>query len=160
MVQLNIPAQGAPVGLTPEQMGQLRTHNTAMLAGQLFAVLSSSPRHRAMTLAEVQERYVPAMVAGQLLIGHAAVPNAPGESFPCAAVFVAMVDAETDARLAAATGPTPLEGKAWTSGDNAWIVDWIGFDDNVAELVRVVETQMLKGRVVKRVPAPAAEGRA
>ncbi len=71
-----------------------------------------------------------------------------------------MVDAETDARLAAATGPTPLEGKAWTSGDNAWIVDWIGFDDNVAELVRVVETQMLKGRVVKRVPAPAAEGRA
>lgn len=150
------PAPEVAPQLSPEELGQLRTRNTAAAFGEAVAALLRSPAHRGLTLADLETALVPALVTGQFVIGHAALPNRPGESVPAAIVLWASVSSEIDARLQKETAlPLKIERNDWRSGDNIWIIDMAGPVDALQQLVGEFETNILKGRKAKR-PAGAA----
>jgi hemolysin-activating ACP:hemolysin acyltransferase len=149
-------APDAAPQLSPEEMGQLRTRNTAAAFGEAVAALLRSPAHRGLTLADLENTLVPALVNGQFVIGHAAIPNRPGESIPAAIMLWATVSDEVDAQLKQQTSlPLRIERNQWRTGEHVWIIDAAGPAEALTQLVAEFEASILKGKTAKR---PASSG--
>ncbi len=137
--------------LTEEELGQLRTRNTAAAFGEAVAALMRSPTHRTLTLAELETVLVPAMITGQFVIGHAPVPNKPGETVPAAILLWASVSDDIDARFSAQKdGRLILERNEWRSGSHVWIIEGAGPAGALQQMLAEFETTALKGGKAKK----------
>lgn len=140
-----------------EQAGQERTRDTALAFGTLVGALMRSPRHRKLKLQDLEAAFIPALVLGQFVIAHAAVPERPGESVPAAVLVWALVSPEVDKRLSKAVMfPLTLQRDEWRSGDIPWIVDAAGHPQTIRQLVDEVSRQVLNGVRPKLPPAALA----
>jgi cytolysin-activating lysine-acyltransferase len=73
-----------------------------------------------------------------------------GHVAPVAAVLWASVSTEVDKRLSEKLDePIRLAPREWRSGDILWLVDAIGDDRAIAELVRRLRVREWKGNAVK-----------
>jgi len=119
--------------------------------GEVIAVLMRSPAHRALSLADVEKRFVPAIARGQFAIGKGQVSNRQDERFPAALVAYAMTSAELSARLSK-PGTVDLSPEDWRSGSDVWLLESAGAPEAVAELVAELQRRLGPGVVFNRRP--------
>lgn len=121
----------------------------AAVLGEIAWLMSQSPAHRQLFIADLEWLIMPPLLLGQFRLFHApaaapshaavqsppitgmatsgAVPASGGASRetqrPIGVVLWALVDAEVEARLAA--GGARLRPQDWRSGDRLWVVEVI-----------------------------------
>jgi cytolysin-activating lysine-acyltransferase len=117
--------------------------------GELIGLMARSPRHRDHKLSDIRWLVVPAIRTGQFSMA-TAQSKSHGYTAPVAAVLWASVSKDVDKRLADnLSAPIRLAPREWKSGDILWIVDAIGDNRLVGELVKRLQGKEWKGRPVK-----------
>lgn len=137
--------------LPPEELKKRAeaSKRVAATMGELIGLMARSPRHREHKLADIRWLVVPAIRTGQYSMA-TAQSKSNGYTAPVAAVLWASVSADVDKRIAAdLSAPIRLAPREWKSGDILWLVDAIGDNRLVGELVKRLQTKEWEGRAVK-----------
>jgi len=145
------PSTTAVKALAPDEMRKRAEASRRLAAtmGELIGLMARSPRHRDHKLSDIRWLVVPAIRTGQFSMA-TAQSKSHGYTAPVAAVLWASVSKEVDKRLADnLLAPIRLAPKEWKSGDILWIVDAIGDNRLVGELVKRLQGKEWKGRPVK-----------
>jgi cytolysin-activating lysine-acyltransferase len=108
--------------------------------GEIVWLMTQSPIHKNLFLADLEWLVMPAMLAGQFRLFHA------GDR-PVAVALWAFLDAETEARFEP-TG-VRLKPDEWQKGDRCWLVELIAPFGGVDALLEDLKSGVLKGRKVK-----------
>ena len=116
---------------------------------QIISVLMRSPRYRHYTLGDLEWLVVPALATGQWrVLGAQSKQN--GVSFPVAVALWAMVSVEVDKKLSENLHvPIRLRPDEWKSGDILWLVDAVGDQRAVPQLLKQLLETSFKGREAK-----------
>lgn len=143
------PQAAAAKAADPERKRRIALARKKSAAfGQVVAVMSRSERHRNLPIGEVRWLVAPPVRSGQfMLAGKRAQKN--GMVIPAAALMWASVSDEIDKQLTAASKPVRLAPKAWTSGDNLWLIEAVGDPALVPKMIERLGTKEWKGRTVK-----------
>ena len=147
------PAASAPAAkaLAPEELKQRADASKRIAAtmGELIGLMARSPRHREHKLADIRWLVVPAIRTGQFLMA-TAQSKSHGYTAPVAAVMWASVSPDVDKRISDdLSKPIRLAPREWKSGDILWLVDAIGDNRLVGELVKRLHAKEWKGKAVK-----------
>ena len=145
------PSEAAAKPLKPEELQKraAASKHLAATMGELIGLMARSPRHRDHKLADIRWLVVPAIRTGQYSLAKAQ-SKSNGYTSPIAAVLWASVSDEVDKRIAGdLSAPIRLAPREWKGGDNLWLVDAIGDNRLVSEMVKRLQTKEWKGRAVK-----------
>ena len=137
--------------LAPEELKKRAeaSKRVAATMGEIIGLMARSPRHRDYKLADVRWLVVPAVRTGQYSLA-TAQSKSQGYTAPVAAVLWASVSAEVDKRIANDLSvPIRLAPREWNSGDILWIIDTVGDNRMVGEVVRRLQEAKLKGKIIK-----------
>jgi hemolysin-activating ACP:hemolysin acyltransferase len=141
----------AAESLAPEELKRRAAASKHLSAtmGDLVGLMARSPRHRDHKLSDIRWLVVPAIRTGQYSLA-TAQSRSHGYTAPVAAVLWASVSDEVDKRISSdLSSPIRLAPREWKSGSNLWIVDAIGDNRLVNEMVKRLQTKEWKGKVVK-----------
>jgi cytolysin-activating lysine-acyltransferase len=145
------PSEAAAKPLEPAELQKraAASKHLAATMGELIGLMARSPRHRDHKLADIRWLVVPAIRTGQYSLA-TAQSKSNGYTSPVAAVLWASVSDEVDKRIAGdLSAPIRLAPREWKGGDNLWLVDAIGDNRLVGEMVKRLQTKEWKGRAVK-----------
>jgi cytolysin-activating lysine-acyltransferase len=145
------PSETAAKPLEPAELQKRAAASKHLAAsmGDLIGLMARSPRHRDHKLADIRWLVVPALRTGQYSLA-TAQSKSNGYTSPVAAVLWASVSDEVDKRIAGdLSAPIRLAPREWKGGDNLWLVDAIGDNRLVGEMVKRLQTKEWKGRAVK-----------
>lgn len=125
--------------------------------GEIIAVLMRSPRHKDLTLKELEARVLPAVLRGLFVVaeGHS---KAKGPLGPLAAVLWAKVNSQVDTRLTQGK-ETALAASEWHCGDIPWIVEAVGDRRVLAAVIKRLQGNEFKGRAPKMILTDKATGK-
>lgn len=146
-------AGGEPTApqLTPEEArkhAEAAEHRAAAY-GRILAMMSVSPRHNKLSLRELNGFLTPAIALGQFAMVGAQSPQG-GPSSLAAVAWWAFVSPEVDKRLSDSTSEfLHVEGKDWKSGDQPWIIDAVGDQRVVGELLKMLAERTFKDKPAK-----------
>lgn len=117
--------------------------------GRVLALMMASPRHSTMTLAEANASIAPPLALGQIaMMGAKAVDGGPVAL--AAAAWWAYVSPEVDQRLTASREPhMKLLPNEWNSGDQPWIIEALGEQRLVSELIKTLAEKHFIGKPAK-----------
>lgn len=128
------------------RISQARKKSAAF--GQVVAVMARSEQHRNLPIGEVRWLVAPPVRSGQfMLAGKRLQKN--GMVVPTAALMWARVSDEIDKQLAASNKPVRLSPKAWTSGENLWLIEAVGDPALVPKMIEQLGSREWKGKTVK-----------
>ncbi|MGE0830347.1 MAG: toxin-activating lysine-acyltransferase [Hyphomonadaceae bacterium] len=115
--------------------------------GEVTWLLTQSPIHKQMFLADLEWFAMPPLLLEQFRVfyGPAQVPGGP--PMPAAVAFWAMVTEETETRLAA--GAHKLAPHEWRAGDRPWLIELIAPFGAQDEILRDLAANIFKGREFK-----------
>jgi cytolysin-activating lysine-acyltransferase len=145
------PSEAAAKPLEPAELQKraAASKHLAATMGELIGLMARSPRHRDHKLADIRWLVVPAIRTGQYSLA-TAQSKSNAYTSPVAAVLWASVSDEVDKRIAGdLSAPIRLAPREWKGGDNLWLVDAIGDNRLVGEMVKRLQTKEWKGRAVK-----------
>jgi hemolysin-activating ACP:hemolysin acyltransferase len=150
----SLPAPGAgadPAGLSPEELRKRAVASKLVSAsfGEIVSVLMRSEHYKHYTLQDLEWLVVPAVLSNQFLLAEA---RAKGNGFtaPVGVVLWASVSPEVDQRLTAAIAqPLRLRPQDWRSGDILWLVDAVGPQKLIGNMLQQLHAKVFKGRQVK-----------
>lgn len=116
--------------------------------GQVVAVMARSEPHRNLPIGEVRWLVAPPVRSGQfMLAGKRTQKN--GMVVPTTALIWARVSDEIDKQLTASIQHVRLAPKAWTSGENVWLIEAVGDPALVPEMIERLGAKEWKGKTVK-----------
>lgn len=142
---------GAKPPLSPEDAKKAAAVTEAIAAtfGRMMALLTTSPRHRALPLEAASALVMPPMMLGQFAVVGARNQK-DGPMAIAAAAWWAFVSPDVDQRLSSSRDAVlRLEAADWKSGSIPWIVDVAGDQKIVNELLKQVSTRNFQGARVK-----------
>jgi len=147
-----VPAREAATPALDEQVLKRKAAEAKQMLlgfGEVVSVLMKSPQFKALSLAQIEELVVPAVVTGQFIVAEAQ-SRSNGLVSPVATALWAVVSKEVDERLSndLAT-PVRLAPSEWRSGDIPWLIVVAGDKRVVHPMLRNVQTTLLKGRALK-----------
>lgn len=146
----NAGADAAPQH-TPEEARRLAetADQRAAAFGRIMAMMTISPRHSKLTLREINNYLTPAVSLGQFaMVG--AQSQQGGPTALAAVAWWALVSPEIDKRLTDSRSEfLHLEGSEWKSGDQPWIIDAVGDQRVVSELLKMLAERTFKERPAK-----------
>jgi cytolysin-activating lysine-acyltransferase len=148
------PSSGAAAEAKPLAADELKrraaaSKHLAATMGELIGLMARSPRHREHKLSDIRWLVVPAIRTGQYSLA-TAQSKSHGYTAPVAAVLWASVSDEIDKRISGdLSAPIRLAPREWKSGSNLWIIDAIGDNRLVNEMVKRLQTKEWKGKTVK-----------
>jgi hemolysin-activating ACP:hemolysin acyltransferase len=120
-----------------------------MSFGEIVSVMMRSQQFRGMSLAEVEQLVVPAVMCGQYLVAEAQ-SKSKGFVTPVATALWATVSKEVDARLSAELDkPFRLQPAEWRSGDIAWLVTIAGDARIISPMLKQLQETTLKGKPLR-----------
>lgn len=118
--------------------------------GNIVTLFMQSPGHKQLKLEDLPARIVMPLVNNQFLIaeGH---KKDTGYSFPVAVVLWARVSDEVDQRLSSQDldEPIVLAQGEWTGGENYWLIESIGEQRFVQQLLDRLCREVFKDKPVK-----------
>ena len=116
---------------------------------QIVSLLMRSPRHKHLSLADLEWLVLPPLLAGNFRIAEAkSKPNGVPVAF--AVVLWASVSPEVDRRLSEDLDkPIRLQPKEWRSGDIVWLIDAVGDPRLLPQFLKRLNETTFKGREVK-----------
>ena len=149
--QAAAPQAAAPPPLSAEeaQRRAVMVVRQSVAFAQMVTLLLRSPRHRQLTLADLEWVIVPPLLLGQFAIAEAkAQPDGPPT--PVAMALWAAVTPEVDKRLSEdLANPIRLRPEEWRCGEILWLVDAVGEPRILAGLLKQVTETTFKGRELK-----------
>jgi len=116
--------------------------------GDICVVMSRAAAHKHYSLADIEWKVLPAVLAGQFYIADAAAQDG-GFRAPIAFVTWARVSAEVDQRLTETAGQLRLRPEEWTSGEISWLIDAVGDPRGLNVAFRWLESAPFKERRLK-----------
>lgn len=158
----NVPP-GAPAGTAAPAGGQAAPQMSAEDArklaeaaehraaayGRILAMMSASSRHNKLTLRELNTFLTPAIALGQFAMVGAQTQEG-GPTALAAVAWWALVSPEVDKRLSESTSEfLHVEGNEWKSGDQPWIIDAVGDQRVVGELLKKLTERTFKDKPAK-----------
>jgi cytolysin-activating lysine-acyltransferase len=125
--------------------------NDALVLGKAVAVMLASPRHRAMPLGDLFAQLAPAIKLKQIAIAEARPQGSESENVvPIGLVMWATLSEEVEQRLLAdESRKFRLRPEDWRSGDRPWLLEALGPQKAVVEMIKQVVAGPLKGRPLK-----------
>lgn len=143
-------SNGAPQ-MAPEEArkhAEAAEHRAAAF-GRIIALMSVSPRHSKLTLRELNSFLTPAIAHGQFaMVGAQAQEGGP--TTLAAIAWWAFVSPEVDRRLSESTSEfLHVEANEWKSGDQPWIIDAVGDQRVVGELLKKLSERTFKDKPAK-----------
>lgn len=143
------PAAGNPLRSEQAQRRAAIAIRRSLAFAQAVLLFMYSPRHKHLSLSDLEWVVLPALAAGQLRIGHTKAKKSD-VSVPAALVSWASVSAEVDKRLSAnLDAPIRLQPREWQSGEILWLVDAIGSRNVIQSMLDKLAARELKGRQLK-----------
>jgi hemolysin-activating ACP:hemolysin acyltransferase len=137
----------APIDAERKRRLQAARRKTSAF-GQVVAVMARSNPHKQLPLAELTWLVAPAVQSGQFMMaGKRFKKN--GMVVPVTALLWARVSDDVDQQLARTTTPMRLDPKAWTSGDHIWLIDAVGDQAMVPQMIQRLGTAAWKGKTIK-----------
>ena len=137
--------------LSPEEARKAAAATEAMAAtfGRVVALLIASPRHRKLKLEDVGTMLMPAIALGQYaVVGAKAQKDGPVSI--AAAVWWAFVSPEVDKRLSESRDEfLKLSASEWNCGDLPWVIEAIGEQKILNEMVKRIASRKFKGKPAK-----------
>lgn len=136
---------------SPEVLKQMEkaAEQRAAIYGRILALLSISPRHNKLTLRELNVILTPAVALGQFAVISAPVQQG-GPSTIAAVVWWALVTPEVDKRLTESSSEfLHVENNEWKAGDQPWIIEAVGDQRVVGELLRKLAERTFKTKPAK-----------
>ena len=120
---------------------------------QIITVLMRSPRYRHYTLGDLEWLVIPPLLTGQFTVANASLQQ-NGVTVPVAIALWASVSAEVDKKLSENLHlPIRLRPDEWRSGDVLWLIEAVGDQRAVPQLLKqLVETTFKERGVKMRVP--------
>lgn len=122
------PTEQAATQLSPEDLAKHKTRAKQVSAafGEIVTLMMRSPRHKHLTLAELEHLIVPALRLNQFSIMDAQ-SKTTGQCAPICAVLWAKVSADIHGQLATKSDrPFRLQPRDWNSGEIIQIVETVG----------------------------------
>ena len=117
--------------------------------GNIVSMLMQSPAHKNITLEDLPTRIVTPLVNNQFLLAEAYKKDT-GYTFPVGMVLWARVSDEVDRKLAEDLDkPIHLEQDEWTGGDNYWLVESVGEQRFVQQLLSKLCKDVFKDKPIK-----------
>ena len=145
---LSHPGAEPAKGLDRSQLAAAVSKLVSASVGDIVVVLSRSPSHKFMSLADIEWLVLPAVVTGQFYVAELAHKET-GARAPVAVVTWASVSDEVDRRLRENTGQRiRLIPQEWKSGEHLWLVDVAGEPQAIAVALRLLTDGPFKGRTV------------
>ena len=147
--QIGEPA--APRTLTGEEAKKFEeaAEHRAAIYGRILALLSVSARHSKLTLRELNALLTPAIALGQF----AMISGSADKGGPTALAGVAwwaLVSPEVDKRLSESTSEfLHVENSEWKGGDQPWIIEAVGDQRVVGELLKKLSERTFKTKPAK-----------
>ncbi len=121
----------------------------SMAFGQIVSVLMRSPAHKHLSLADLEWAVAPAVVTGQFSLAEAQ-SKTNGIVAPVAVVMWGLLSDDIDQRFTAAPdAPVRLSLPEWRSGKNLWIMEAIGEQRFVGQLLDRLVHNEWKGQLPK-----------
>lgn len=121
----------------------------AAIYGRILALMSISARHNKLTLRELNALLTPAIALGQF----AMINGSNDKGVPAALAGVAwwaLVSPEVDKRLTESTSEfLHVENSEWKSGDQPWIIEAVGDQRVVGELLKKLSERTFKTKPAK-----------
>ena len=114
---------GRPEGFDADLSRKIREINAGF--GEIVALLARDPRHRHMSLGDLEWAVMPPLRAGQFLTMRGKIKDRDDLSVPLAVALWAKVSPEVDAKLEAqraARASFRLAPHEWTSGEIPWLM--------------------------------------
>lgn len=119
-------ARGSAFAPTKEQLAFLNGQFLAAKFGNMVTIMMQSPLHEKITLSDLHDHLVPALLHNQYCMAEAK-NSETGETVPVGLILWAVVSDNIHNRLKSSPEPLIHLSKAeWKSGDNFWIIDAIG----------------------------------
>ena len=117
--------------------------------GDLVHLMLQVPQQKARPLGDLEWAIVPGVLSGQFAMVHAQ-NKTNGVAMPVAAVLWARVSADVDRRLSdPPSQPLRLTPAEWTSGDIHWLVEAIGDQRVITNVLQGLRTKQWAGKTVK-----------
>lgn len=114
---------------------------------EIISLLMRSPKHRSMTLQQIEQLVVPAYMANQYSVAKARTPNRKLPVIPAGVALWAKVSDEIDQKLEA--GPVELAPSDWTSGENLWVIEMVAQPQIGGALVKELQRTAFSGQSFK-----------
>lgn len=149
------PPAGAPgvaaAPLSPEELrkqAEASEHRAAAF-GRIIALMAASPRHSKLTLRELNNVLTPAIALGQFaMVGAQAQQGGP--TTLAAIAWWAFVSPDVDRRLTESTSEfLHVEANEWKCGEQPWIIDAVGDQRVVGELLKKLAERTFKDKPAK-----------
>jgi hemolysin-activating ACP:hemolysin acyltransferase len=132
-----------------EQQRKRRAARRATIAfGQVVGLMARSKVHGRVPVAELEWLVAPAIRSGQFLMAGKRV-RSRGMVLPVSALLWARVSDDVDKELTETAKPVRLAPKAWTSGDHIWLVEAVGEQKVVPQMIAQLGQTVWKGKTVK-----------
>lgn len=124
----------------PKQINALTSKLISASIGDIVVVMSESPAHRHLGLADIEWMVLPAVLTGQYYVAEVQHKET-GARAPVAVVTWASVSDQIDTRLRERpTSRIRLTPHEWKSGEHLWIVDVAGDErGSIAALKQLTE---------------------
>ena len=117
------------------KIGDKQRNRRANAIGKIVSLLARSTRYRDMPVSDLDWFLMPAIAAGQYLIGETK-PSAERRGGVAAMLLWARVSPEVDKRLSESKDKPPrLEPEEWTSGDIVRVIEVVGRKDAIKPLL-------------------------
>lgn len=116
--------------------------------GDIVVLLSRSPTHKHLSLADIEWLVLPAVAVSQFYVAEYAHKD-KGFRSPAAVVTWARVSDDVDQRLRAPSQTRiQLQPDEWTSGENYWLIDLAGAPQALGSALDYLNTGPLKDKTV------------
>jgi len=144
--------EGCPIARDKNPSENLQVKPISAAFGDIVALLSRSPVHRHISIADLEWLVIPAILNNQFAVAEAKLPD--GNAVGVAFVTWARVSPEVDTRLMQHPHyPIRLHPSEWTGGDRLWIIDALGALNAVQYLITKVKNEVFEGKDFK-MPQP------
>ncbi|MFT4080288.1 toxin-activating lysine-acyltransferase [Rhodomicrobium sp.] len=149
-------AEGYPIARDKNPNVNLQVKPISAAFGDIVALLSRSPLHRQMSIADLEWLVVPAILHNQFAVAEAKLPD--GNTVGVAFVTWARVSSEVDKRLTQDPRyPMRLHPSEWKSGGMFWIIDGVGEAKLMQALIAKVAKDSFGGMPFKIVQVAPQE---
>jgi hemolysin-activating ACP:hemolysin acyltransferase len=117
------------------KIGDKQRNRRANAIGKIVSLLARAPTYQDMALKDLEWFLMPAIAAGQYLIGETK-PSAERRGGVVAMLLWARVSPEVDKRLSESKDKPPrLKAEEWTSGDIVRVIEVVGRKDAIKPLL-------------------------
>ena len=117
------------------KIGDKQRNRRANAIGKIVSLLARAPTYQDMALKDLEWFLMPAIAAGQYLIGETK-PSAERRGGVAAMLLWARVSPEVDKRLSESKDKPPrLKPEQWTSGDIVRVIEVVGRKDAIKPLL-------------------------